>query len=255
MQAGVFPARQGFIWFRCGFALWRTAFVPLTASVMTMYMCVMLGFLIPLANLLAIGLLQPALGVGLFVCCQAVAKGRKVLPGLLFRNLGRHLRSLVSLFVVRFIGDTACFFLAVLLTGISLDRMAMPAQLTEQGMEASLGQLLPLFGVFLVLRIPLKMATWYTAPLRTLRGMTLGKALFFSFFACWRNMLPLACFLFVYASLAVILPSLVLSLLAAVAPGLAQMLTIPVLMALTPIFYGGFYQSACDIFGEWPEEA
>ena len=54
MREGVFTARQGFVWFTRGFALWRSAFIPLTASAMTMFMCVMLGMLIPLINLFVI---------------------------------------------------------------------------------------------------------------------------------------------------------------------------------------------------------
>ena len=255
MREGVFPARQGFVWFVRGFALWRSAFIPLTASAMTMFMCIMLSMLIPVADIFAYALLQPALGVGLFMCCQAVARGQRVMPGLLFRNLLKRLRSLLGLFLVRLAGDSACFFLAVLITGTNLNTITVPAQVTEATASAFVNQLLPLLGLFFVLRIPLEMAMWFAAPLRALRGMPIGKTLFFSFVVCWRNLLPLFCFLFAYFSLACVLPSLLLSIIALVAPALASMLTVPVLMVLTPIFYGGFYQSARDIFGEWPEDA
>lgn len=255
MREGVFPARQGFVWFTRGFALWRSAFIPLTASAMTMFMSVMLGMLIPLINLFAAYLVYPTLGIGLFLCCQAIARGQRVMPGLLFRNFGRHLRSLIGLFVVRCVGELACLYLASLITGTSLGGLSIPAQVTEQTTAAFMEQLMPMLAVFFVLRLPLEMAMWFAAPLRALRGMSVGKSLFFSFVVCWRNLLPLFCFLFAYFSLACVLPSLILSILALIVPALASLLTVPVLMALTPIFYAGFYQSARDIFGEWPEEA
>ena len=43
-----------------------------------------------------------------------------------------------------------------------------------------------------------------------------------------------------------------LSLLGAALPALTSWLLPPLMMLLVPLFYGAFYFSACDIFGEWP---
>lgn len=259
MREGVFHAQRGFVWFTRGLALWWSALIPLTASATTLLMCVMagvmLGIVIPFANLLAVGIAYPTFCVGLFVCCQAAAQGQRIMPGLLFRNFGRHLVSLIGLCVLRFIAELGILYLATWLTGANLDTMTLPAQVTEQAAEKLVSQLLPTLALFFVLRLPLEMAMWFAAPLRALRGMSIAKSLFFSFVVCWRNILPLFCFLFAYFALACMLPALILSILAMLIPALASLLTMPLLMVLTPIFYAGFYQSARDLFGEWPEEA
>ncbi len=50
-------------------------------------------------------------------------------------------------------------------------------------------------GASLAVWLPLQMTIWFAPVLCAWHGMTAGKALFFSFFACWRNRGPMVLFL------------------------------------------------------------
>lgn len=255
MRGNSFPARQGIVWLLRGFALWRSALIPLTASAMTMIVCLILTMMIPLAGSLVFSWLLPVLAVGMFTCCQSAARKQRIMPGLLFRHFGQHMRSLLGFAILRTVGNLACLTLALLITGTHIgDVLPQFLPLTPEATDAVMDRLTPVIELALVLSIPLDMAVWFAAPLRALRNIPLGKSLFFSFIACWRNLLPLFVFLLGYGIAGLLLPFLLMQLIGLAIPALASMLLAPALMLLAPVFHGGFYQSACDIFGDWPEE-
>lgn len=253
MRGNSFPARQGIAWLLRGFSLWRSAMIPLTASAMTMIVCLILTMLVPLAGSVLFSWLLPVLAVGMFTCCQTAEAKKRIMPGLLFAHLGLRMRRLLGLAILRTMGNLICLTLALLITGTNVGDLLPFLPLTSEAADAVLNRMTPIIELALVLSIPLDMAVWFAAPLRALRDMPLGKSLFFSFIACWRNLLPLFVFLLSYGVIGLLLPFLLLQLIGLVIPALASMLLAPALMLLAPIFHGGFYQSACDIFGEWPE--
>lgn len=252
MRANSLPALQGLAWLRSGYALWRGAMLPLTANAMTMVMCVLLGALVPLIGMALAVLLMLTFNVGMFVSCDYAARRRAIPPALLFRNFGANFRRLAWLAALTVVIDTLCLGLALLITDVPLSTLAAASLGSEQSAKTALMQMLPAAGLMLILRIPVIMATWFAPPLMALLGLGLGKALFFSLVAFWRNLGAMLVFLIGYGLICLAV-SLVLSLLLQFAPYLGSLVSAPCLMVLAPVYYAGFYVSARDIFGEWPE--
>ena len=73
---------------------------------------------------------------------------------------------------------------------------AGPSSVTPETPTAAMspGRLL-LAGFFLLAILPVEMCLWFAPALIAWHGMPAGKALFFSFFACWRNRLPMIVYL------------------------------------------------------------
>lgn len=253
MQANVLPARRGVSWLRTGFGLWRANPLPLTSSAMTMCMCLLLAAVLPQIGNILFFLLLPVFSVGMFMCCDTLAKGRRIVPAQLFAHFTDHLRRLVGFASLRLLGDFACFFLALALAGLSFKQLTPPPGASAEVANAYVARLMPVVGWTLLLRVPLEMATWFAAPLIALQHLSLVKALFFSFVACWRNLGALFVFLLAYALCGGLLPGLFVNLVAGFSPVLASILLAPLLMMLIPLFFTSFYTSAREIFGEWPD--
>lgn len=251
MQAKAFPPLRGWVWLRAGFALWRMAPLPLTASAMSMLVCLMFAVALPYAGTALFNILLPVLSVGLFSCFQAVANRRMPSPTLIFSRFGERFKVLFSLGVVTLVSGFFCTLLARTLTGQGAEELA--AQ-DPQALQRMLEQMMPTLALSFLLYTPMAFAAWFAAPLMALRGVALHKALFFSFIACIRNFWALLVFMFLFCVLGGLLVGFILNMAAALAPPLASFLLAPIIMLLVPLFNAAFYVSARDIFGEWPDQ-
>jgi hypothetical protein len=245
MQAHRYSARHGLGWLVRGFQLWRQAALPLTASAMTMGLGLMVvGQLPGLFGPLAMAFLLPVFSVGMFMCCDTAAKRRPMLPGLLFRNFPDHAVRLCGLAVLQLAG----VYLFLWISGTDPGQMLKSATTATGGVVST--QDLLLLGLAMLVRLPVDMACWFAAPLIALQRISLGKALFFSFMASWRNLGALLAFMFAFLMVGVV-SSTVLEIFARLIP--TFLLFILFLMIMVPVYFASFYTSARDIFGEWPD--
>lgn len=247
MQARKFPARQGWVWLRAGFDLWRSAPLALTGSAMTMLMCLLLPMMIPgIGPLLALLLVFP-LQVGMFLVCSSWAQNRSAHPKLLFACFTKErLPGLLALTGLNFAATLVCFMLAVAVSDFDLAALTgiaakggteLPPALQEQ-----LGRVVRWTSLLV---IPLQMTSFFAAPLMALQKTPLLKALFFSLVACWRNLGALLVMQLIFGLLGVLvqLSASVLGLLFGIW-----------LMVLTPVLCATLYSCAHDIFGDWPTQ-
>ena len=83
--------------------------------------------------------------------------------------------------------------------------------------------------------------------------LSLGRALFFSFVACWMNWRPFLTYGAGLLLVAGILPGVLLGILLVVAPGAANFVTaivsVPMILVVAPTIFASFYVCYRDIFG------
>ncbi len=97
------------------------------------------------------------------------------------------------------------------------------------------------------------MAWWFAPVLAAWHRLGVGKALFFSFIACWMNWRPFLVYGLGLLIVAGILPGVLLGILLLVMPGAANLVTalvtMPMVLVIAPTIFASFYASYRDIFG------
>lgn len=105
--------------------------------------------------------------------------------------------------------------------------------------------------LIIALYIPFAMAVWFATPLIGWQKMSIGKAIFFSFFAVLRSLKAFFVYVFCWLMLGFILPLVlgsVLTLLGAEVIALFILLVLSVVLSV--LAYCSFYPTYKDIFGQ-----
>jgi len=107
--------------------------------------------------------------------------------------------------------------------------------------------------VVALLMTPVMMAYWFAPVLAAWHKLTLGRALFFSFIACWLNWRPFLAFGAGLLLVGGVLPGLLLGLLLVIFPAaqafITAAVTVPMVLIVAPAIFASFYVSYRDIFG------
>ncbi len=107
------------------------------------------------------------------------------------------------------------------------------------------------FVLMIALYIPFAMAVWYATPLIGWQKMSIGKAIFFSFFAVLRTIKPFLVYVFCWLTIGLALPVVLGSILILMG---GQQLAVFILMILSVILsilgYCSFYPTYKDVFGQ-----
>ncbi|OFZ86056.1 MAG: hypothetical protein A2V78_13105 [Betaproteobacteria bacterium RBG_16_64_18] len=243
------PARHGWFWLARGFFLFRKNPPMWTLLVFTYWILVALVNQIPIAGPLAATLFLPAFSVSFMAICRQLDRGDPLLPILLFAGFRARLPTLVTL--------GALYLLSILLVlGISAlaDHGAL-AHWVIYGTAPSAevirdGSLSSALIIAAAAGTPVVMAFWFAPVLAAWDGMGAPKALFFSFFASWRNW---RAFLLYGAVLALAGTGLSVALVAAALllrghPELLRLGLIAAILVTMPTLFGSFYAAYCDVF-------
>ncbi|QEL66343.1 putative transmembrane protein [Oryzomicrobium terrae] len=244
--ARIVPASRGWRWVSEGFGLFRRN--PGVLALMVVGYWFLLGALnlVPILGGVAATMLVPALSVGVLTACREIDQGRSPLPHLLFAGLRQRLGPLVALGGLNFICSMLVLSLVSLLDdGALLRWMGSGVRPDADELEA----LATAAEVGLALYIPVFLAFWYAPQLVAWHDHSLGKSLFFSFFACLRNWRAFLVYGVTLVLLGGVIPGLAVGLLAG-GGNLAVLLSVPFLMAIAPIFFASFYLSYRDVFSE-----
>ncbi|SPE32029.1 putative membrane protein [Burkholderiales bacterium] len=261
-------AAAGLAWVRAGLRLFARR--PLVIVVLVAFGPLLnwtLG-LLPIVGTPFALILFPTISIGMLAVCRAVDEG--AMPGL--ASYTAALRDPFARFQLLKIGVYYALVIGTLLTVWSLlpadpasatespppvatapaivpDGSAAPGALPAPAAPAAANEppapdlaLTPARAVMLLtglaILVPLQMTIWFAPALVAWHRMPASKALFFSFFACWRNRAPLLVFLlalFGLACIAVLAFAALIGLLNA-KDGLAQYLLAPpplLLLAIT----------------------
>lgn len=258
MQASTLRMSAGWRWILDGASLFRRNPLALWPVVAGYWLTLGLASAAPGVGLLVAAVLIPPLAVGTMTACRDASAGRPVTLLTLYvvfrpqQGNFRPLKQLMTLGVLHF-----ALSLLILAVSAFFDGGALFRVVTGQ---LSLGEAAALPGIqaganaALLLSAPLTMAFWFAPLLVAWHDLPIGKALFFSLVACWRNWKP-----FLSYGLGLLFGILVVvSLIGQLALGLGMLqatgplLTVVFLLILAPILFASFYMTYRDVFGAKP---
>lgn len=252
MRAQKLPTQAGWRWIGAGFAIFRRNPPALAMLVMSYWFTVLLLNILPFIGALAASLIIPGLSVGLMQAARNVEHGEAIGLQTLFGGLKENTRTLVALgglylaCTIAILGISALAdggeLLSFMLSGKAANREAV-----EEGNFA-----LPALIVALLMT-PVMMAYWFAPVLAAWHKLTLGRALFFSFVACWLNWRAFLLYAAGLLLVAGVIPGLVLAVLLLIFPVaqsfITAVVTVPMVLMVAPAIFASFYASYRDIFG------
>lgn len=240
------PARTGWLWIRQGWDLFRKQ--PGGLSMLFLgYMFLMLAAgLLPLLGQVLPVLLVPVFSIAFMRACVHIERGQPIAPTLLlsgfrtpvFPQLAA-LGLLYLLMALLAIGASALVdggLFWQLMTG----QIDAKAALTK---ESNIGMAILLT---VALYIPAAMGFWFAAPLIYWKKMSMGKAVFFSFFAVLHSVKAFVTFAVTWFAISATASQI---LMMALGRDLGVTAMLPLSMILTVIMHCSFYAGYRQIFG------
>ncbi|MGH6611272.1 MAG: BPSS1780 family membrane protein [Burkholderiaceae bacterium] len=238
------PAGAGLTWLRDAMKLYRRQPFAFTALVILYTMTVSLLAYLPFIGLPLAAVLVPFGTIALTLAGRDAERGTMPMPSLMlepFRNAPQR-KVLAKL---GFINATMVLVLVLVISIFAADNLANWKIVEGKIDTASAGQNFPWDAIVIaaVLYVPILMATWFAPYLIAWHGQPIGKAMFFSFFACWRNRWPfltMTAALFALSLAVVFIATQALQVFTS-SPQLASMLFAPVVLVLISIGYATQY--------------
>jgi hypothetical protein len=245
------PASDGFEWLRQAVRLLGRRPLALVASMGAGFFLLLLLALIPILGPVLATFAVPAVSLGMLGACRAADAG--AVPGIAqyVESLrpGPALRRVVALGAVN----------AAVMVPMSLVIEALGVALGLQGAHQGPVTSDPaapvpvhpaLLAIQFVLTLPILMAMLLAPVLVAWRGLEAGKALFFSFFACWRYRWPLLAFFGSVLAMGFV-SVLILSALVSLAtsdPRNAMVAVVPISLGMLTLLQCGTYRMYQQVF-------
>jgi hypothetical protein len=244
-------AAAGWSWVKQGFALFRRQPLEmLTLFFAYMFLNMAIGF-IPVAGDVLPFILLPVFSMSFMFACRDIEANKRVMPHLLIS--GFRLPSFKNLAVLGLLYLlTALLALAAstLVDGGHLWDLFMNQKTLDAETMADQNLALGMLFACLV-STPALMAFWYAGPLIAWQQMSVGKALFYSFFAVKNSGKAFTVYGLSWIGIVALLPALISTLLAAVVGNQAALVVvIPIYFILMVVMYCSFYPSYTDVFGQ-----
>ena len=255
MQVRTLPASAGWAWLREGLALLRRQAFAFTALVILYSMALMVLANLPLVGLPLAALLVPFGTLGITAAGRDAQRNVMPLPSLLIEGFkGPQRNALLRLGLVH---AGLILLMVVITTLFARDELANWKVVEGQVDAASVAGNVPwdAIAVMALVYMPILMLTWFAPQLVAWHRQPVGKAMFFSLFACWRNKWPFLVLGLVLGALVLAvswLTSMVLSLLGT-SPALGSMLLAPIALVLTSIAYSTQYPIYHSVLEPRPE--
>jgi hypothetical protein len=241
------PARTGWLWLKQGASLFRQQAGGLTTLFLAfMFFMFALSFLPLLGRFLQTALI-PVFSIAFMQACLDIEMGRRVFPNLLASGFRKPVFS--PLFKL---GLAYLAVLAVVVAGAYLVAGDVFWQLatgqvqpdSDVVMESNIRSAILLAGI---LYIPASMAFCFAGPLIYWQKMSVGKALFFSFFSVWRSLTAFIVLVAAWFAIAVFGTQIIYLIFGAADLGLVIRGVLYVV--LTVIMHCSVYASYRQIFG------
>jgi hypothetical protein len=247
----IVPARSGWVWLLKGLALFRKSPAMWLLLVFSFWMTVALLGQIPYLGPLVSTVLLPAFTVSFMAMCAALERGEALRPAHLLSGFRGHPETLLLLGALYLMSIGAVLAVASLADGGALLQSVFTGNNppTEAVLDGSVSRALLLT---VVASAPVMMAFWFAPILAAWNGMGAVKALFYSFFAGWRNW---RAFLVYSAALGLISIAFLMLFAAVVITTGGKVETLDVLVLVfmfvfLPTLFASIYVSYRDIFPE-----
>ena len=208
--------------------------------------------IVPVIGVLLASLAIPGLSVGLMQAARNVERGQPVGIQTLYGSLRDNARTLIALGALYLCCTLGALSLSSLVDGGTLLKFMLSNSRAERAMVEDADFTLSALFIMLLMA-PVLMAWWFAPVLAAWHRLGVGKALFFSFIACWMNWRPFLVYGLGLLIVAGILPGVLLGILLLVMPGAANLVTalvtMPMVLVIAPTIFASFYASYRDIFG------
>ena len=208
--------------------------------------------IVPVIGVLLASLAIPGLSVGLMQAARNVERGQPVGIQTLYGSLRDNARTLIALGALYLCCTLGALALSSLVDGGALLKFMLSNSRAERALVEDADFTLSALFIMLLMA-PVLMAWWFAPVLAAWHRLGVGKALFFSFIACWMNWRPFLVYGLGLLIVAGILPGLLLGILLLVMPGAANLVTalvtMPMVLVIAPTIFASFYASYRDIFG------
>lgn len=208
--------------------------------------------ILPVIGSVAASLAIPGLSVGLMQAARNLERGQSIGLQTLYGSMKENGRTLLALGALYLCCTLGVLGLSTLIDGGALFQYMLAANRTERAAVEDADFILPLLFVMLLMA-PVLMAYWFAPVLAAWHRLSVGKALFFSFVACWINWRPFLAYGIGLILVGGILPGLLLGVLLLIAPGAAGIVTafvtLPMVLVVAPVVFASFYACYRDIFG------
>jgi len=208
--------------------------------------------IVPVIGVLLASLAIPGLSVGLMQAARNVERGQPVGIQTLYGSLRDNARTLIALGALYLCCTLGALSLSSLVDGGALLKFMLSNSRAERAMVEDADFTLSALFIMLLMA-PVLMAWWFAPVLAAWHRLGVGKALFFSFIACWMNWRAFLAYSVALMLFAMLLPGILLALLMIVVPGAQELATtlilMPMLLIIAPSVFASFYASYRDIFG------
>ena len=259
MKLKLVKPAQGFAWFRQGLIISRhqpLTFVSLLGLSLSMAM-VLIG--LPVVGPLIVVGCMPAMWLGFMLATRRVLQGMRVSPIVLFdafRGPDAPRRTLAQL---------GGFYVMATLLVMQLAQLVGPdpealADVFDAAKDVSDVINNPMVQQDITIRglltIPVSLLFWHAPALILWAGSPVGKALFFSGIACWRNLGAFVMYGLSWGVSVILLGLLTQALVTLIpVPWVANVVTIVAGMWLASAFYASLYFTVVDCFEPTPPSA
>ncbi len=244
-------AKTGWTWIVNGYGIFRKRPFLLT----NLFFGYMIGLML-ISAIPFIGQIMPIVVVPAFTllfmqaCCRIDADNYvsfKELFNVFNRQIFSRLLLLGSLYLLYalLLSVIAIFMDGGLLLG------AVSQQVPQELTSSQQIKMILTFVLMVALYIPFSMAVWYAAPLIGWQKMSIGKAIFFSFFAVLRSLKAFLVYVFCWIVLGLILPVILGSILILLGgQNLIGFVMMVLIVILSILAYCSFYPTYKDVFGQ-----
>ena len=252
MRAQTLPPAAGWQWLMGGFAIFRRNPIMLGMLVLAYWFTVLFLNIVPYIGVLIASLAIPGLSVGLMQAARNLERGQPIGLQTLYGSLKDNARTLVALGALYLCCTLGIVGLSSLVDGGSLMQFMLASNRAERAVVEDSDFLLSAVFV-MTLMTPVLMAWWFAPVLASWHRLSVGRALFFSFMACWMNWRPFLTYSLALLLVAGVLPGILLGVLLLLLPGAANLataiMTLPMVLVIAPTIFASFYASYRDIFG------
>ena len=255
VQARMVPSARGWRWLADGWKLFRAAPLSWIAMVFGYWMLMTVVSVVPFVGVVAVLVLVPGFSVA-FMVASRVSEHRQPVPlSLLFAGFRENQRGQIILGCVYFAAIALLLAASTVADDGALARWMVTGARPETQVIQSDAFLYSLM-IAATLYMPVMMLFWFAPTLVAWHSMPVGKALFFSMFACLINWRAFTAYGVASMLVLLVAPFVVLFALMLFSGGTlrpaAMAVLFPFVLSMMPTLFASFYASYRDIFAAAP---
>jgi len=257
MKLQIVPARQGVLWVQRGFGVFFRRPLAFAALFVSFMFFGLVALLVPYVGPVVMLASLPLVSLAFMLATQRTLQGEFPGPGVFIAPLRVNRERSLALFKLGLAYATASLAIIVLSDAIDGGKFealqdalaagneeapAIAARLSDAQLQIGL---LVRFGLATLLSLPF----WHAPALVHWGAQSVGKSLFFSTMACWRNLGAFSVYALAWGGVTLVF-GLLANLLAALLPDgqLIALAAVPAALLFSTVFYASLYFTFSDCF-------